>query len=282
MSTTRERNDLCPGACRPWQADDGLLVRVRVTGGRITFDQLSKLIQVAENHGNGRVYLTSRANLQIRGLASATGQLSTAQFEAIESTGLLPSRSHELVRNIMVSPLTGITGGLQNVQPLAEELDRRICATLELAHLSGRFLFVLDDGRADLVDRTADLGFVAVTETTVQLRVGDNFGPVVHRDMAVDELLRRAVVFAAKRGFGPDAPWHIAELPEPLEPALDRDARIASRSEALDHGSFNRGFHHAISESGLTRDDLPRLRSEKPLVITPWRGIITVNGPQND
>ena len=32
-------------------------------------------------------------------------------MRAIESIGLLPSRSHELARNLMVSPQTGLAGG---------------------------------------------------------------------------------------------------------------------------------------------------------------------------
>src|SRR6185369_7551289 len=98
---------------------------------------------------------------------------------AVEATGLLPSRRHELARNLMCSPLTGLSGGRADLRPVVRELDERLCAQPELGDLPGRFLFVLDDGRGDLVGRETDLGAVVLDEETAQLRVGPAWGPVV-------------------------------------------------------------------------------------------------------
>ena len=46
---------------------------------------------------------------QLGGLPATDGLLSEDLVSAIEATGLLPSRTHDLVRNIMVSPLSGLT-----------------------------------------------------------------------------------------------------------------------------------------------------------------------------
>ena len=35
MQASRTRGDLCPGALRPWPADDGLLIRLRLIGGAV-------------------------------------------------------------------------------------------------------------------------------------------------------------------------------------------------------------------------------------------------------
>lgn len=96
---------------RPWPAEDGLLVRLRLVGGRLPVASLQRLLQVSVEFADGSVYLTTRANLQLRGLPGREGRLDPAVVAAIESTGLLPSRSHELVRNILVSPQTGYAGG---------------------------------------------------------------------------------------------------------------------------------------------------------------------------
>src|SRR5690606_1864423 len=66
--TERTRRDLCPGLLRPWIADDGALVRVRVPGGQLSALALQGLLDVATTYGDGTVHLTSRANLQVRAI----------------------------------------------------------------------------------------------------------------------------------------------------------------------------------------------------------------------
>ena len=133
--SSRTRADRCPGALRPWQAEDGLLVRLRLVGGQVPAASLRALVAVAEEYGDGRVRLTGRANLQLRGLPGAGGVLDPAALEAIESTGLLPTRTHELVRNVMVSPQTGLAGGRADLRPVARELDRLLCVDPDVAAL---------------------------------------------------------------------------------------------------------------------------------------------------
>jgi hypothetical protein len=43
--------------------------------------------------------VTNRANLQVRAFPGAEGRLAAEALAAVESTGLVPTRSHELVRN---------------------------------------------------------------------------------------------------------------------------------------------------------------------------------------
>jgi precorrin-3B synthase len=74
-SAARDRADRCPGISRPWIAEDGLLVRLRLIGGRITSDQLVGLAAIANRYGDGQVQLTARANLQLRALPGSGGVL---------------------------------------------------------------------------------------------------------------------------------------------------------------------------------------------------------------
>ncbi|MEB3069916.1 nitrite reductase [[Mycobacterium] vasticus] len=270
---TRARRDRCPGVLRPWPADDGLLVRLRLVGGRLPGVALARLLRVSAEFADGSIHLTKRANLQLRGLASRGGALSPDAVAAIESTGLLPSRSHELVRNILASPQTGHAGGRADLRPVAAQLDALLRADPRLAGLSGRFLFVLDDGRGDLIDRRGDAALVALSDTQVQLRIGDAWGPVIGIADAASRLAELAGAFQEARGANPDAPWHIRELPSPLAAAVPADPRIPAPAGPLPCGSVPGGTHLCVPDGMLTPDRGRSLVEHAELVVTPWQGV---------
>ncbi|MDQ4006917.1 MAG: nitrite reductase [Actinomycetota bacterium] len=274
--TARSRPDRCPGVLRPWPADDGALVRIRLVGGELPSSSLAGLAAVAHRYGDGEVHLTGRANLQLRGLPFVDGRLPDAVVDAIAATGLLPSRSHERARNVMVSPASGISGGRADLRGTARELDRLLCADPGLAALPGRFLFVLDDGRGDLAERDADLGCVALDTSSVQVRVGSRgWGPTVSVTDLPATLVDLARRFLSRRGQGPAAAWHVDELTTPLLDlgAPDRSALVAT--PALPYGPGPAGDHVAVPEGRL---DAPTVRDLTArgdlLVVTPWRGIL--------
>lgn len=239
--TRRTRGDLCPGVLRPWPADDGALVRLRVPGGHVSPGALAALHGVAARYGDDDVHVTTRANLQLRGLpAGPDGQLPDEVVSAIAATGLLPAPGHELVRNVLVSPLTGLSGGRVDLRPLTDGLDSGLLADPELSGLPGRFLFVLDDGRGDLIDRACDLGLVALDGQTVQLRAGSHWGAVVPLAEAAGRLVEMAREFIRARGCGPDAPWHVreltGELPASIAGPYPADPRLPSACAAVPYG----------------------------------------------
>jgi precorrin-3B synthase len=153
-------DDLCPGVLRLHEAADGALARVRLPGGRIDGRGLRGIGDVAEL-GNGVIELTSRASLQVRGLNPEMGEQCAA---ILAVTGLLPSMTHERVRNILASPVAGRhPRSLASIDDLVVELDRAICAAAELGALSGRFLFAVDDGSGLLGSHVPDVALVAST-----------------------------------------------------------------------------------------------------------------------
>ncbi|MFN3601249.1 MAG: nitrite reductase [Dietzia sp.] len=281
--TRRTRTDMCPGVLRPWPADDGALVRLRVPGGRVSPGSLAALHGVAARYGDDDVHVTTRANLQLRALPTGRGgQLADEVVAAIAASGLLPAPSHELVRNVLVSPLTGLVGGRVDLRPVTDRLDAGLRADPGLAGLSGRFLFVLDDGRGDLVDRPGDLGLVALDADSVQLRVGEDWSAVVPVEEAADRLVDLARDFAVARGTGPDVPWHVRELPVPLTAPRPADGRLPATAPALPYGpvtdSSGRIAHVEAPDGVLDRALIGRLTGEDvtELIVTPWRGVLTV------
>ncbi|MFB7372636.1 cobalamin biosynthesis protein CobG [Streptomyces sp. NPDC056222] len=155
----RDRGDACPGALRLHPADDGGLARLRLPAGLLTSRQVQVLASAAESLGDGRVTVTSRGNVELRGLGEGCG---IDLAERLTEAGLLPSATHERVRNIVASPTAGLDGlGHADAQLWARELDTLLCATPWTAALSGRFLFVLDDGRGDVAGLGGDVTLIA-------------------------------------------------------------------------------------------------------------------------
>lgn len=272
LPSLRVRRDRCPGVLRPWPADDGALIRVRLPGGHLPPLALAALAEVARVHGDGQVHLTGRANLQLRALPWEGERLPGAVVDAVAATGLLPSRTHETARNVMCSPLTGLTGGRADLRATTRRLDARLQAAPPLGDLPGRFLFVLDDGRGDLVDRETDLGAVALTADTAQLRVGAAWGPVVALADVPVRLVELAERFLRVRGDDERAPWHVVELGHALELAVPADSRLpaASGSPAYD------GVEHVIAPGGVLTADLVEelVGHGRDLVVTPWHTIV--------
>lgn len=279
-SSLRSRPDLCPGVFRPWPADDGALVRLRLVGGRLTPESLAALSDVASEYGNGDIHLTRRANLQLRGLPTHAGDLLPEVVRSIEATGLLPSRTHELVRNLMVSPQTRLSGGSADLRPVAAGLDGLVCANPRLVELPGRFLFVLDDGRGDLVDRPTDLGLVALDATSAQLRVGSTgWGQVIELASAAQALTDLALSFLDKRGNGPQAAWHVDELAQPLAERRPREASTRVSCPVLPFGPVGGGEHVAAPQGVIDRALASLLAGyDRELVVTPWRGVLVPSG----
>jgi precorrin-3B synthase len=134
--------DACPGILDLHEARDGHVARIRLPGGYATGRRLRGLAALASRFGNGCVDLTSRGNVQLRGVA-ADDAAGLARRAA--SAGLLPSPAHDRARNITASPLAGLAGH-PDLRTLVHALDRALCADPGLTALNGRFLFCLDDG----------------------------------------------------------------------------------------------------------------------------------------
>jgi len=283
--------DRCPGTVAVHQADDGGLARIRVPGGALTRDALVALAGWAVELGNGRLELTARGNLQLRGLAPG-GEVELSA--RLSHCGLLPSVPHDRARNVLASPLAGRDGvGALDVRPLVAELDRRLCADLELAALPGRFLFALDDGRGDVAAQRADVAALALPGQRVALLLGGrDSGLRLPVRAAVTGLLAAATTFLRRRAD--QRVWRVVELPEgPLElvdelrvvlgdevglgPAVsvpDRDPRgPIGRVEQTD-GRVALAASVPLGELTPARCQVLAAVAEREVLLTPWRGVV--------
>src|SRR5215212_8747689 len=196
--------DACPGALQLHQAADGALARVRLPGGMISPSQLQALAHAANRFGSPAMELTSRGSIQIRAITDTA-----AVAGVVAAAGLLPSPTHERVRNIVASPLSGRLGGLTDARGLVADLDEAIQAEPRLAELPGRFLFGLDDGRADVSGLAADAGVHVIdSSTSALLLAGRDTGVRLELPDAVPTLVAVAARFTQIRGKA----WRVAEL----------------------------------------------------------------------
>lgn len=277
--TPRDREDLCPGALRLFPASDGGIGRVRFPGGAVPIGAWGTLADMADTWGDGDIHLTTRGNVQIRGIIDAEGFAA-----AVRDAGLLPHPTHERVRNIAVSPLTGRSGGLADMRPIVEEFDALLCATPECAGLSGRTLFVFDDGRGDVAGFAPDIGFIARDGDSAELLLaGATTGYIVPLAEAARIGVRAARELAAMRGTA----WRLSEIPDGAERLLDvlgaagtatDRARILPATAPIgwidtDDGrvALGAGLRFAMLDSRLAR-----FLSEvgTPTTVTPWRTIV--------
>ena len=221
----RDRGDACPGSLRLHSADDGALARIRVPGGILTARQARTLADLARRLGDGELHLTSRGNVQVRGLAEGCG----AELADLLSTAdLLPSPQHDRARNIVASPLSGLDGqGRGDVRAWVRELDRLVCASAPATRLSGRFLFAVDDGRGDVAALAPDVALVATDAEAALLRLGSNPAAIaVPSDAAPLAALLAAEVFIAAAGPSGTRVWRWHEVPDPAPLAAEVRRRV--------------------------------------------------------
>jgi precorrin-3B synthase len=273
-AVARTQTDRCPGVLAVHQAADGGLARVRVPGGVLTSDQLEVLRTAAGQLGDGRLELTSRGNVQVRGLrADGPRKLSDRLYDA----GLLPSITHERVRNILASPLSGLDSESRyDVLPVAAAVDRALCGRSGLAELPGRFLFALDDGRGDLTGMRADVTVQAVDEHAALLSLGSRAAWVSWGD-APGLMIAAAEAFLAER----DAEeWRIAELEDGADRILARlgwqaTEKLNTTTTTVEAGPHGSALVAAVPLGSLTQEQAAVLTEVVDEIrITPWRSVV--------
>ncbi|WP_424813221.1 hypothetical protein [Roseococcus sp. YIM B11640] len=137
----------CPSLAAPMETGDGLLLRA--PGGEWSRDTALGIAEASRRYGNGVLEVTSRGNLQLRGLSRATAP---ACAEALLALGIADAPP------ILVNPLAGRDATLwADPRPIAAAL-----AAAWPGGLPPKFTVVVDGGGALHLDAVrADLRLVA-------------------------------------------------------------------------------------------------------------------------
>lgn len=260
----------CPGALRPMLSGDGLVVRVRPYGGRLDAKQAAGIADLAERHGNGLIDLTSRANLQIRGVDERGHP---ALLDGLAQLGLLdPDPETESRRNILVTPFWS-TG--DDTCSLAATLEQALADSA--LDLPTKFGFAIDDGKERvLAAASADIRIERdLTGGLIVRADGAEFGRSISRGEAVKLALALAEWFVASGGAAGGRgrmAAHLrtgARLPE----ALRGDAEPARvMAAARRPGLFAQGAMVGAAFGQVPCSTLSYLAGcAQALRMTPWR-----------
>jgi precorrin-3B synthase len=278
MARTRN-DDACPGALQVHQAADGALARIRVAGGMISAGQLESLAHAATAFGSPAMELTSRGNIQVRAVHDTEGLAA-----AVSAAGLLPSATHERVRNIVASPLSGRFGGLGDVRDTVRELDQALQNRPDLAELPGRFWFGIDDGRGDISGLQPDVStHLLAADTAAVLIAGSDTGARISVSRITETLLNLAAAFHRVRGNC----WRTTELDDPMALVADAGLTPTDATGALwppvdkpQVGWITQNNEKVTLGAAVPLGVLQARTAEfvaaisAPVVITPWRSLL--------
>lgn len=143
--------------------EEAFMCRLRFAGGRVPAYQLRGVAELAERHARPVLQLTTRSNLQLRGIAP---RAALDVLEGLMDLGIVTRGvGGDGVRNVSASPTAGFDRReLLDVSVYARKAHHSILSTPALASLPRKLTLAFDGGGAvSAWAETCDLGFRAVT-----------------------------------------------------------------------------------------------------------------------
>ncbi|GGX49790.1 precorrin-3B synthase [Tateyamaria omphalii] len=267
----------CPGAWRPMMSGDGLIMRIRPRLGRLDRAQILGLCALSQSEGNGILDLTSRANLQMRGVQeSRHEQVLSALFDL----GLLDGTAEEEARrNIVVTP-SWETGDLTT-----RLHDTLLCALPEMPDLPAKMGIAIDTGPNPLLsDTSADFRFERTTAGTLILRAdGADKGKEITAANAPAALIALANWFVASDGrTAGRMSKHLKTTTLPPEWTQQPPAATALR---VSPGPVGQGHVYGAPFGSMDASALAALIQDSQataLRVTPWRLLLLENAQHCD
>jgi precorrin-3B synthase len=142
----------CPGVHDPMQSGDGLLIRIKPFGGKLSAASLRAIADIAARCGNGIVELTGRGNIQLRGLSEASAANAAT---ALVDAGLAdPDPVREARRNVIAVPPCddALVAAIEGVMAETPGLPAKFCVAVGEARADIRVVggqAIADVRRAD-------------------------------------------------------------------------------------------------------------------------------------
>jgi precorrin-3B synthase len=263
----------CPGALRPMMSGDGLVVRIRPRGGRLTSTQAKGIAVLSALHGNGLIDLSNRANIQLRGVTEAGH---APLIEGLASLGLIDETTEaESRRNIVVTPFWQDGDAVQDVvRSLAEALNRS-----DAPETPGKFGYAVDCGAEPVLSGvSADIriergiggkllvradgactGAVATTETAAALAV---------------ELAHWFLQSGGTNGGRGRLAAHLAEGAVLPDVFAEAPAQQSAKAPVAAPGPVSQGLLVGFEFGQMPAETLSVLAETCAIRVTPWRMLL--------
>ena len=268
MSPSPRIKGWCPGTWRPMATGDGLLVRVRPPLGQLSREQTLALCEAAETFGSGLIELTSRANLQLRGVTEESWPPLMAFL--VEHQLVSDDPDTERQPQLMLAPAWQKGDDTPTIARLLQARGS------ELATMPGKVGIAIDAGKAPVLgDSAADFRIERSMEGGLLVRAdGHALGTAVSdTDAAVEQLIRLTHWFVNTGGWESGRMRrHTAPLPD-WAPA---DTVPASPGEKLAMGENREGMVIGLPVGRVAANTLRNAVSPtvSSVQVTPWRRLL--------
>ncbi len=289
----------CPSLFEPMPSGDGLLVRVKPPGARLTAAAARQLAAAAARFGNSRIELTSRAAIQVRGLRAGDVPAFAASMVA---SGLADADPEvERRRAVIASPLAGVDPGASPYAPgIAAAIEDMLACDPRFARLPSKFCVSVDGGGVlPLGDVGADIRVVCGDAQCSVAVAG--IAAIGGRADAVERVARLALAFldlsahrsptprrmrALVKAIGAPCAFAAAGLggfdETPLAPARPAIGWVPYTAEH--RGAFGLGlpFGATNATSFARLVDLAERFGDGTLRVTPWRAFVVSDVSAHD
>ncbi|MEH6520716.1 precorrin-3B synthase [Sulfitobacter sp.] len=259
----------CPGALRPMMSGDGLVVRVRPFGGRLRRAQADGIASLASAHGNGLVDVSSRGNLQIRGVSPENHPV---LIEGLKLMGLIdPTPEVESRRNILVTPFWEPS---DETETLAAMLTDALAAA-DAPELPGKFGFAVDTAGAPVLqDASSDIRLENdANGQLILVAEGMTSGKRVTAANAIAEAIALARWFVVNAG-------DVTRMKKLVAKGVVPDGATTPRNMvrfAPAPGYTSCGALVGLAFGQMRVETLSTLANHGALRLTPWRLILVEN-----
>lgn len=152
------------------------MLRLRITGGRLSKDGLKKVIDLCKKHDISKIHATTCETLQLHDIP--LDRIADVMTDAIESGFYTIGGGGDYPRNVMVSPLSGVEKDENlDVIPYADKAAEYLLSLLDKIKLPRKLKVCFSNSPSNTVHATfRDLGFVSRPDGTFDVYAAGGMG----------------------------------------------------------------------------------------------------------